>query len=50
MDTEIRECHNPRCRRQFTPTEDGPAFHCSFECGERCLANRLGVVPQLERA
>jgi hypothetical protein len=47
MDAELHECHNPKCGRPFTPSEDGPTFHCTTECAKRCLADRLGVVSQL---
>jgi hypothetical protein len=48
MEPELHECHYQKCRRQFTPSEDGPTFHCTPECAERCLADRLGIVQQLE--
>jgi hypothetical protein len=49
---DVRECHYEKCRRSFTPAADGPTFHCSEECAERCLADRLARkalddVPQL---
>ena len=38
---EVGECHNPDCRREFAPAEDGPAFHCSTKCADGRLSRRM---------